>query len=318
MPLIAATQDAIEDAARILRAGGLVAFPTETVYGLGALATDDQAVARIFAAKERPRINPLICHVANLDMVVALAVVTDQARALADAFWPGALTLVLERRSDCPASELVSAGLGTIAVRVPAHPVAQALIKAAGAPIAAPSANRSEELSPTEADHVEASLGTAVDMILDDGPCALGLESTVIGLFEGKALQLRPGAIPRAEIERVVGPLSEVTLDAAHSPGQMARHYAPNAALRLNATKVNAGEALLAFGQDVPAHDGPVLNLSEHADLVEAAANLFSYLRKLDSSDASAIAVMPIPEAGLGEAINDRLARAAAPKEVTQ
>lgn len=314
LSLLAANPDTIEKAASCLREGGLVAFPTETVYGLGADATNDAAVASIFAAKDRPSFNPLICHVANLEMASKLAIVTDQAKALGDAFWPGALTLVLERQPDCAASELVSAGLETIAVRVPAHPIARALIAAAGLPIAAPSANRSEELSPTTAAHVEASLGARVDMILDGGRCELGLESTVIGLFDGKIMQLRPGAIPKDEIERVAGPLSDPITDATHSPGQMVRHYAPGTALRLNVTAPADGEALLAFGSNVPDHDGPLLNLSDKGDLVEAAANLFSYLRQLDDSGATSIAVMPIPTTGLGEAINDRLTRAATPK----
>ena len=316
MPLKPATANAIEDAAHLLRGGSLVAFPTETVYGLGANACDDIAVARIFAAKERPSFNPLICHVSDLEMASTLGIVTDQAITLADAFWPGALTLVLERQAECAASELISAGLGTIALRMPAHPVARDLIKAAGVPIAAPSANRSEELSPTQADHVEESLGNRVDMVLDGGPCELGLESTVIGIFGDKIMQLRPGAIPREDIEKVVGALSDQNLDAAHSPGQMVRHYAPNTGLRLNAHEIEDREALLAFGPNVPDHGGPCLNLSESGDLVEAASNLFAHLRKLDGSDASGIAVMPIPEKGLGEAINDRLMRAAAPKEV--
>ena len=316
MPLKPATADAIEEAAHLLRGGKLVAFPTETVYGLGANALDDKAVAQIFAAKERPSLNPLICHVSDLEMASTLGVMTDRAKTLAEAFWPGALTLVLERQSNCEASELVSAGLGTIALRMPAHPVARDLIKAAGVPIAAPSANRSEELSPTQAVHVEESLGNRIDMILNGGPCELGLESTVIGIFGDKIMQLRPGAIPREDIEKVVGALSDRNLDAAHSPGQMARHYAPNTGLRLNVHEIESGEALLAFGPNVPDHGGPCLNLSEGSDLVEAASNLFAHIRKLDASGASGIAVMAIPQEGLGEAINDRLMRAAAPKEV--
>jgi L-threonylcarbamoyladenylate synthase len=302
----------IIDAARLLRDGGLVAFPTETVYGLGADATDGEAVARIFAAKGRPRFNPLIVHVAGLAMAERLGTLNDKARALADAFWPGALTLVVERTPDCAASELVSAGLSTIALRMPAHDVAQDLIAAAGVPLAAPSANPSEHLSPTTAQHVAKGLGGKVGMILDGGRSALGLESTVCGIFGDEIIQLRPGAVPREEIERIAGPLSGRAPDATHSPGQMARHYAPRAKLRLNAKDIAPGEALLAFGAEVASHEGAMRNLSKSGDLVEAAANLFAYLRELDESGAAAIAVMPIPETGLGEAINDRLARAAA------
>lgn len=304
---------AIIDAARVLRDGGLVAFPTETVYGLGADATDGRAVARIFEAKGRPKFNPLIVHVASLEMAAQLGVFPEQARALAAAFWPGALTLVVERTPDCPASDLVSAGLSTIALRMPAHEIARDLIAAAGVPLAAPSANPSESLSPTLAAHVAEGLGARVGMILDGGPCPLGVESTVCAIFGDEVIQLRPGAVPRDAIENVVGKLSDRALDEKHSPGQLARHYAPRTPLRLNAETAAAGEALLAFGPNVPPHDGPSRNLSPSADLGEAAANLFAMLRELDASSASSIAVMPIPSAGLGEAINDRLSRAAEP-----
>ena len=313
-----ATHDAIVNAARNLREGGLVAFPTETVYGLGADATNGKAVARIFAAKGRPSFNPLIVHVASLEMAESLGVFTDKARQLADAFWPGALTLVLERTPDCAASDLVSAGLSTIALRMPAHEVAQDLIAAAGVPLAAPSANPSESLSPTTAAHVAEGLGDKVDMILDGGACSLGLESTVCGIFDDEVVQLRPGAVPREEIEKVIGPLSDRQLDEKHSPGQMTRHYAPRAKLRLDAKDAQPGETLLAYGPDVPDYDAMMLNLSPTGDLVEAAANLFAYLRELDASGVKAIAVMPIPQDGLGEAINDRLTRAAAPNEVVE
>jgi L-threonylcarbamoyladenylate synthase len=303
---------AIIDAARILRDGGLVAFPTETVYGLGADATNGEAVARIFAAKGRPRFNPLIVHVASLEMAAGLGILTPKARLLAEAFWPGALTLVVERTPDCPANDLVSAGLSTIAVRMPAHEAARDLIAAAGIPLAAPSANPSEGLSPTTAAHVEEGFGDKVQMILDGGPSALGLESTVCGLFGNEVIQLRPGAVPRAAVESIVGPLSDRALDEKHSPGQLARHYAPRAKLRLNAERPSPGEALLAFGRNMPDHDGPSRNLSPSNDLTEAAANLFAFLRELDASGAGTIAVMPIPHEGLGEAINDRLSRAAA------
>lgn len=303
---------AIIDAARTLREGGLVAFPTETVYGLGANALDGQAVARIFEAKGRPRFNPLIVHVASLAQAQTLGVFGDKAHALAEAFWPGALTVVVPRTANCPASDLVSAGLATIALRMPAHDIARDLVAAAGVPLAAPSANPSEALSPTTAAHVASGLGNKVHMVLDGGPCPLGLESTVCGVFDDKVVVLRPGAVTRAEIEDVVGPLSASAPGGIHSPGQMTRHYAPGARLRLNAADAGPGEALLAFGRDAPSCKGPSLNLSPTGNLAEAAANLFAYLRELDAPGVKAIAVMAIPEAGIGEAINDRLNRAAA------
>jgi len=311
MPLLPATHINIIDAARLLRGGGLVAFPTETVYGLGANAFDGKAVAKIFAAKDRPRINPLIVHVANREMAERLGTFHANAAALADAFWPGAFTLVLERTPDCPASDLVSAGLTTIAVRMPAHEVARDLIAAAGVPLAAPSANPSERLSPTTAAHVEVGLGDKADMILDGGTTTLGIESTVCGIFGDEVILLRPGSITREQIESVAGPLSTRQLEKAHAPGQMTRHYAPQTPVRLNETAPGADDALLAFGP-TPKHNGPVCNLSESGDLGEAAANLFSMLRALDASGANSIAVMPIPNDGIGEAINDRLSRAAA------
>ena len=301
---------AIGDAARVLRDGGLVAFPTETVYGLGADATNDRAVAAIFAVKERPRFNPLIVHVPDMDTAKRLVVFTPAARWLAERFWPGALTLVLPRQADAPLSLLVSAGLDTVAVRVPDEPIAQKLLAATGAPIAAPSANTSGEVSPTTAEHVRQSLGDKVDRILDGGPTRLGLESTVIGFDNGKPVLLRPGSIARVPIEAVTGPLGHPPDDAIASPGQLASHYAPNAKIHLNAISAAPGEALLAFG---PA-TGATRNLSEVGDLQEAAANLFAMLRELDAMNPRAIAVMPIPDHGLGEAINDRLKRAAAPR----
>jgi len=312
MTTVPATNLDIIDAARLLREGELVAFPTETVYGLGADATNAMAVARIFEAKGRPSFNPLIVHVASLEMAARLGTFNAAAQKLAEAFWPGALTLVVERAPDCAASELISAGLSTIALRMPAHNVARDLIAATGAPLAAPSANLSENLSPTRADHVAQGLGDRVAMILDGGSCQLGLESTVCGCFGNEVIQLRPGAIPREEIEKVIGPLSDRVLDAINSPGQLSRHYAPRAKLRLGATDVRQGEALLAFGTDIPECNAVMLNLSASGDLVEAAANLFAHLRELDASGATGIAVMPIPTGGLGEAINDRLNRAAA------
>jgi len=305
-----ANPSAIERAAAILRDGGLVAFPTETVYGLGADATNGKAVAAIFAAKQRPQFNPLIVHVRDRAEAEALVGFTPRARALAEAFWPGALTLVLPRKSDCPLSLLVSAGLDTVALRVPSHPVASALIAAAGKPIAAPSANVSGHVSPTTAAHVAEELGDKVDFILDGGSTAIGVESTVIG-FEGDTpVLLRPGGVARDAVERVAGPLATPSNANIQSPGQLESHYAPRAKLRLNARDAQPGEALLAFG---PPGSGAALNLSPAGDLNEAAANLFAMLRSLDKT-SNAIAVMPIPDEGLGEAINDRLMRAAAPR----
>jgi L-threonylcarbamoyladenylate synthase len=306
---------AIERAAQILRHGGLVAFPTETVYGLGADATNGRAVAAIFAAKQRPQFNPLIVHVPDRAAAEALVEFTPEAATLADAFWPGALTLVLPRRADCPVSLLASAGLDTLALRVPAHPVAQRLIAETERPIAAPSANASGRISSTTAKHVAQELGDHVDMILDGGRTPLGLESTVIGFDDGRPVLLRPGAVTREALGAVIGNIGAPAPGAIASPGQLASHYAPRAGLRLNATAASAGEVLLAFGPDLPPHDGAMLNLSPSANLSEAAANLFAMLRSLDTHGARTIAVMPVPAHGLGEAINDRLARAAAPRE---
>lgn len=310
---------ALDDAARLIGEGKLVAFPTETVYGLGADATNGRAVAALFATKGRPQFNPLIVHVPDLAAAERIGTFTPQARLLAEAFWPGPLTLVVQRRADSGLSDLVTAGLDTIGVRMPAHPIAQALLHAAGRPLAAPSANRSGRVSPTTAAHVAADFGDDVPLILDGGATALGLESTVVDAsrFDGVRL-LRPGAITRGALQAVLmGPLAEDPVAdpaAPISPGQLASHYAPNAALRLDATEVRPGEALLAFGAGAPATDGPMINLSESGDLAEAAAGLFAALRSLDSTGAATIAVMPIPEHGLGEAIRDRLRRAAAPR----
>ncbi len=303
---------AISAAGMLLRQGGLVAFPTETVYGLGADATNGEAVAAIFAAKARPRINPLIVHVKDTAQATEHAVFSAEAQALAEAFWPGPLTLVLPRRASTPISLLVSAGLETIAVRAPSHPVAAKLIAAAGVPLAAPSANPSGRISPTRARHVAEGLGDRLDMILDGGPTPVGIESTVIGFSENGPLMLRPGGVPREVIERIVGPLkAPASGSPVSSPGQLASHYAPRASLRLNAGEALPGEILLGFG---PSASGGVLNLSPSGSLPEAAANLFAMLRALDA-EADAIAVMPIPATGLGEAINDRLQRAAAPRD---
>lgn len=312
--ILRADEKAIAEAAGVIRAGGVVGIPTETVYGLGADATSDRAVAGIFAAKERPQFNPLICHVSDLQAARELGEFSESAQQLAQKFWPGGLTLVVPRTKDCRASLLVSAGLDTIALRVPAHPIAQALIAQAGVLIAAPSANRSGEVSPTTAQHVADSLGERVELILDGGPARLGLESTVVGFIDGRAALLRPGAIAREAIEAVVGKLeSEVADDGRpRSPGRLLRHYAPRRPLRLEARDVGEGEALLAFGSPLRGTFKLSLNLSPTGDVVEAAANLFAHLRALDRPDVTAIAVMAIPSQGLGEAINDRLKRAEA------
>ena len=313
MPVLPATEEAIGHAAQTLAHGDLVAFPTETVYGLGANALDASAVARVFAAKERPRFNPLIVHVPSLEAAESLAVFDATARKLAAAFWPGPLSLVLPKRPGCGIADLVTAGLDTIALRVPKHPVAQALLAEAKLPLAAPSANRSGRISPTCAAHVEAELGDIPTMILDGGACKLGIESTVVGVTGGQPVLLRLGAVPREAIEATLGQrLVNAKEDAAiASPGQLERHYAPETPLRLGATAVRPDEALLAFGADVPDGALQTINLSPTGNLDEAAARLFATLRELDATRASAIAVMPIPAHGLGEAINDRLQRAA-------
>lgn len=314
MPIRRATDDAIAAAAAALRDGGLVAFPTETVYGLGADATNARAVAAIFEAKGRPRFNPLIVHVADAGDAADFAVLGPEARALAAAFWPGALTLVLNKRSDCAIADLATAGLDTLALRVPSHPVARALIRAADRPIAAPSANRSGHVSPTTAAHVEADLGDKVAIILDDGPCPIGVESTVVDVSGPAPVLLRAGGVTREALETVLGAAlaSRIdNVDRPSSPGQLASHYAPRAVVRLDATEPRPGEAFLAFGPVATDHWGTVINLSPTGDLIEAAANLFAALRQLDATGAGTIAVMPIPESGLGEAINDRLRRSA-------
>ena len=319
-----ADRDATVEAARCLAAGGLVAFPTETVYGLGADATNGEAVARLYAAKGRPAFNPLIAHVPDLAAAHALAHFNDEADKLAQSFWPGPLTLVLQKRADCPVSELATAGLDTIALRVPDHPVAGEILRILGRPVVAPSANISGHVSPTDADHVMADLQGRIDLVVDSGATPVGLESTIIACLEQPVL-LRPGGIARNSIEHVLGHSLRVVPETPTSsggetplaPGMLNSHYAPRAALRLNATDLRDGEALLAFGSAfaAPANRAAgTLNLSARGDLIEAAANLFSHLRALDASGARAIAVMPIPHEGLGEAINDRLQRAAAPR----
>jgi L-threonylcarbamoyladenylate synthase len=315
--IVEADDGAIAEAAHILRAGGLVAFPTETVYGLGADATNGKAVARIYEAKGRPRFNPLIAHVEGAGAARDLVRFNEEAALLAERFWPGPLTLVLPRREGAVlrVSGLVTAGLDTLAVRVPAHPAARRLIAAAGVPIAAPSANLSGRVSPTCAHHVEEDLGNAVEMILDGGATQAGLESTIVAFAPAPTL-LRPGGLAREDIEAALGRrLVDYRQAGVLSPGQLASHYAPRARLRLNASAAEPGELLLAFGPGAP--DG-ALNLSPAGDLREAAANLFAYLRELDARAPARIAVMPIPEHGLGEAINDRLARASAPRPIRQ
>jgi len=313
--VLKAEPQAIEAAARCLAAGGLVAFPTETVYGLGADARNGAAVARLYAAKWRPRFNPLIVHVDGIEAARRLARFDAAAEQLATAFWPGPLTLVLPRRPDCGVADLALAGLDSVAVRVPAHPVAHALLKAFGGPVVAPSANRSGHVSPTSAAHVLADLRGRIDMVIDAGPCTVGVESTIVACLGEPAL-LRPGGLPRTRIEHVLGkPLAAARIadEVPLAPGMLSSHYAPKARLRLNAESPRADEVLLAFGPPPP-FAGSTLNLSPRSDLIEAAANLFSHLRKLDASGAAGIAVMKVPHEGLGEAINDRLKRAAAPR----
>ena len=310
---------AVAEAVRALAAGGLVAFPTETVYGLGADATNGQAVARLYEAKGRPAFNPLIAHVVDLEAARKLARLNTDAARLAETFWPGPLTLVLPRSAGCAVAALATAGLDSIAVRVPGHALARDILAAFGKPVVAPSANRSGHVSPTTAAHVAADLGGRIDLIIDGGAAPLGVESTIIACL-GAPMLLRPGGLPRSAIEDALGrKLADAAParadNAPRAPGQLATHYAPRTPLRLDAVRVAPGEALLAFGPTPPAGAADAkrtLNLSPRGDLVEAAANLFSHLRALDAAGASAIAVMPIPHDGLGEAINDRLARAAA------
>lgn len=301
----------IEEAVALLKAGGLVAMPTETVYGLAADAGNADAVARLYAAKGRPRFNPLIAHVAGPSMAWRLAGWPDLAEQLAEAFWPGPLTLVLPKRPDAPIADIANAGLESIALRAPRHTAAQSLIRAFDGPLVAPSANPSGGISPTTAQHVADGLGDRIDLILDGGACPVGLESTVIALLGGLPTLLRPGGLPRRQIEAITGRLEEPgSSETLLAPGMMKSHYAPNAAMRLNAETAEAGELLLGFG----AIDGD-LNLSAAGDLAEAATGLFAALRALDARGAARIAVAPIPNEGLGEAINDRLQRAAAPKD---
>lgn len=317
-----ATTDVIAEAGRRLRDGKLVAFPTETVYGLGADATNGKAVARIYAAKGRPAFNPLIVHVADALDAQAVGVFDGPLANLAAAFWPGPLTIVTSRSDACEVSELATAGLETVAIRVPANDTARRIIRAAGRPIVAPSANRSGHVSATTAAHVVADLGDADAFVVDGGQTTIGIESTIVALAGDQKTELRllrSGAITAEELSKasglVVRDIADATDDVTPTaPGQLTSHYAPQARVRLNATYAEPGEALLAFGEPLQPATADFRNLSERGDLLEAAANLFLHLRELDATGAAAIAVMPIPETGLGIAINDRLRRAAAPR----
>jgi len=306
----------ISRAARLLASGGLVAFPTETVYGLGADARNVDAVARIFAAKGRPHVNPLIAHVSDAEAAARLAVFDPRADRLAAAFWPGALTLVLPMRHDAGIAPQVTAGLPTLAVRVPAHPVARDLLAAFGGPVAAPSANPSGRISPTRAEHVVQALSGLIEAVVDGGPCPVGVESTILALDGPAARLLRPGGIPAEAIADCLGERLVVVTgegDRPQAPGMMASHYAPDAGLRMDATRPGPGEVWIGFG---PGCDHADMNLSPAGNLAEAAANLFSALRAADAlaGPGGRIAVAPVPAHGLGHAINDRLARAAAPR----
>ena len=322
--LLPAGEAAVAAAARILADGGLVAFPTETVYGLGADATNAAAIARLYQAKGRPAFNPLIAHIGDLDAARKIGRFDAAAELLAEAFWPGPLTLVLPKTIDCAVADLATAGLETVAIRIPAHPVARDILRVFGRPVVAPSANLSGHVSPTMAAHVQSDLEGRIDLIVDGGAVAVGVESTIVGIFDHPML-LRPGGLPRAEIERVLGralkqPPADAASDSAQplAPGMLASHYAPRTKVRLNAMRLEPGEALLAFGLGAISgidEAAAVLNLSARGDLDEAAANLFGHLRALDARGARGIAVMPIPDDGLGEAINDRLRRAAVGRE---
>ncbi len=314
-----ADQAGIAEAARLLCAGRLVALPTETVYGLAADATDGKAVAAIYAAKERPSFNPLIAHLPDIDAARRQGLFDAPALALANAFWPGPLTLVVPVSGACSVSDLARAGLDTVALRVPSHPVARAVLAAAGRPIAAPSANRSGRVSPTLAEHVLADLDGRIEAVLDAGPTAIGVESSIVACLGGTPRLLRPGGVPRAALEAAIGQELVIVEEGGPTPlapGLLASHYAPAAAVRLEAERPLPGEAWLGFGPEPAGHPLPALafNLSSAGDLAEAAANLFASLRQLDARGPATIAVAPIPDRGLGEAINDRLRRAAAPR----
>ncbi|MDG1417681.1 MAG: L-threonylcarbamoyladenylate synthase [Maricaulis sp.] len=302
---------ALQTAAHILREGGLVGMPTETVYGLAGNAADAETVAKLYAAKGRPRFNPLIAHVTGLEMAQTLATFSPLAARLAQEFWPGPLTLVLPKRPDAPVCDLANAGLDTIAIRAPRHEAARALLKSFGGPLVAPSANKSGGVSPTTAAHVLEGLGDQIDLVLDGGACPVGLESAVVAVEGDRATLLRPGGLDRASIEAITGPLgSPGQTNTPSSPGMLKSHYAPGASIRLNAMTAREGELLLGFG----AMDCD-LNLSPAGDLAEAATRLFAALRELDARGPTCIAIAPIPQTMLGEAINDRLQRAAAPRD---
>ncbi len=302
----------ITEAVAHLRAGRLIGLPTETVYGLAANALDDCAVAAIYAAKSRPQFNPLIIHIGDVAQARALVQWNSAAEVLAAHFWPGPLTMILPRAEQCPVSLLASAGLDTLALRMPAHPMALEVIRAAGVPLAAPSANRSGRISPTTPAHVQEEMELAVAMVLDGGNCVVGVESTVVDIT-GAAVILRPGGVTREMLQAVLGyEVKDYIGEGVHAPGMLASHYAPHLPVRLNVQTVEAKEALLAFGPLVPQGAACTMNLSASGNLAEAAANVFAYLRALDRPEFTRIAVMPIPQEGLGVAINDRLARAAA------
>jgi L-threonylcarbamoyladenylate synthase len=313
MPILAPTPQSIALAARAILAGRPVAMPTETVYGLAANAEDDAAVAKVFEIKGRPSFNPLICHVVDRTWLDGIVMADLRAARLVERFWPGPLTLVLPRVSGSRISLLATAGLDTVAVRSPAHPVAQALLREVGVPLAAPSANRSGRISPTTPADVETDLGDTVD-VLDGGPCRVGVESTVLDLSASTPRILRHGGVTMEQLREVLGTVKPATGGAVVAPGMMASHYAPLRPVRLEATAARGNEALLAFGATVPSGFHRQLNLSPKGDLGEAAANLFRFMRQLDTDAVERIAVMPIPEQGLGRAINDRLRRAAVPR----
>lgn len=308
------TVENIQRAAKYIQAGELVAFPTETVYGLGADASNDTAVAKIFATKGRPSFNPLIVHFPSVEKAKEIVEFDEKAELLASLFWPGALTLVLPRKKNCPISKLASAGLDTLAVRVPANPLALDLLKKCDRPLAAPSANPSGQISPTQAQHVADGLGDKVSAILDGGTCKIGVESTVVGFSKDGIVLLRPGGITKEQLEAACPPVLEAKPDGdITSPGMLTSHYAPSCPVRLNATDKDDGGAFLGFGQEYEALS--TINLSIRGDLTEATANLFSALHLLDDQGYTSIAVAPIPNVGLGVAINDRLKRAAAPRD---
>ena len=322
--ILPANEAAVAASARCLSQGGLVAFPTETVYGLGADAANPLAIARLYQAKCRPAFNPLIAHVGDIEAARRIARFDATALLLAQVFWPGPLTLVLPKTSDCAVADLATAGLDTIAVRVPAHPIARAILRAFGRAVVAPSANLSGHVSPTTAAHVQGDLDGRIDLIVDGGPVEVGVESSIVGCFDQPML-LRPGGLARSEIERVLGrTLKQLPEDGGGdsgqplAPGMLASHYAPRTPVRLNATRIEPGEVVLAFGPaSVPGMEAAavIMNLSPRSNVVEAAAHLFGYLRTLDARGARGIAVMPVPHHGLGEAINDRLRRAAVGRE---